>query len=306
MGEIFPCEPCNSKKDLMYKNSNNPYNRHYISTLSQSQDNNNSQILEQTPNNNLQEENGSNSLRNSEHISIHVNNPSDKKNSNIIPSNKISSLKQSNITKSINSTEAITLGGDNPVSVKVSQIIKNNSSINSSYINYKCVKTFQCHNDTIVCLIELLSGYLATGSYDTTIKIWDLNKVDPINSIQVNGRVFCLLEFMQGILLCGTDNNEIEMWDINESKNTKLFTFQGHLLWVNCLTKCNINYFASGSNDSDIRIWNYSEKIPYNVLSEHEEGVLTLITLKDGKLCSGSADLKIKIWDWENGKCIAN
>ena len=95
------------------------------------------------------------------------------------------------------------------------------------------------------------------------------------------------------------------MWNINGGNNSKLFTFTGHLLWVNCLTKCNNNYFASGSNDSDIRVWDFEGKKPYNVLSEHEEGVLSLITLQDGKLCSGSVDLTIKIWDWENGECVA-
>ena len=60
------------------------------------------------------------------------------------------------------------------------------------------------------------------------------------------------------------------MWNINESKNLE-FTFQGHLLWVNCLTKCNDNFFASGSNDSDIRIWNFSEKSEFSVLKEHED-----------------------------------
>ena len=31
--------------------------------------------------------------------------------------------------------------------------------------------------------------------------------------------------------------------------------------------------------------------------------MLTLIALKDGNLCSGSADLTIKIWEWEKGAC---
>ena len=29
-----------------------------------------------------------------------------------------------------------------------------------------------------------------------------------------------------------------------------------------------------------------------------------MILLKNKKLCSGSADLSIKIWDWEKGECI--
>ena len=31
-----------------------------------------------------------------------------------------------------------------------------------------------------------------------------------------------------------------------------------------------------------------------------------MVLLRDGKLCSGSADLSIKIWDWVNGNCLQN
>ena len=154
-------------------------------------------------------------------------------------------------------------------------------------------------------MIELSSGSIATGSYDKTVCVWNLDSQNPLDTIQTTGRVFCLLEFEPGILLCGTDNNEIEMWDINGATDEKKFTFKKHLLWVNCLTKCNNNFFASGSNDSDIIVWNYERREPYKILSDHEEGVLSLITLKDGRLCSGSSDMTIKIWDIEVGECVA-
>lgn len=79
------------------------------------------------------------------------------------------------------------------------------------------------------------------------------------NTIQENGNVLCLLEFEPNIILCGTDENVIHQWDVNYS-NKNLFFFEGHLLWVNCLAKCDDNYFASGSNDSDIRVWDYQNK----------------------------------------------
>ena len=36
-------------------------------------------------------------------------------------------------------------------------------------------KSIEAHEDNIVCLIELKNKKIVTGSYDKTIKIWDLN-----------------------------------------------------------------------------------------------------------------------------------
>ena len=178
-----------------------------------------------------------------------------------------------------------------------------NQNMSTTGGSFQCIKTFEAHNDKIVALIELSSHNVASGSYDSTIKIWDINTQQCIQTIQETGNVLCLLEFEPNMLLSGTDENNIKLWNI-DNPNTPLNTFEGHLLWVNCLVKCNENYFASGSNDSDIRIWSWGDQNCLNVLKGHTNCVLTMILLQDGNLCSGSADLSLKIWDWANGDCI--
>ena len=42
------------------------------------------------------------------------------------------------------------------------------------YIPFNCVKSILAHQEKIVCLIELHDGKIATGSYDGTIKVWNL------------------------------------------------------------------------------------------------------------------------------------
>ena len=186
----------------------------------------------------------------------------------------------------------------------------NTPSINNSIKNinqqspFRCIKSFTAHDNKIVSLIELYNGLIATGSYDSTIKIWDINSQQCLKVMNESGNVLCLLEFFPGKILSGTDENVINLWDINNSYNQSLYTFDGHLLWVNCLVKCDERYFASGSNDSDIRIWSYQDRECVNVLKGHNNCVLSMVLLRDGNLCSGSADLSIKIWDWVNGNCL--
>ena len=172
---------------------------------------------------------------------------------------------------------------------------------------YKCIKTIEGHQEKIVSMIELSNGFIATGSYDCKIKIWDLEKSLCINTINESGYIFCLLEMEQNIILSGTSNNTIQLFNINshENKNKNIYSFKGHDLWINCLVKCNSQYFASGSNDATIKIWDYEKKSLFKTIKGHEECILTLILLKNGNLCSGSADLSIKIWDWRIGECIS-
>ena len=198
-------------------------------------------------------------------------------------------------------TESVHL---NNSTLNLNNSVNNKLNLRNSTMPFQCIKTFEAHENKIVSLIELSSGDLATGSYDCTIKIWDINTQICQKNIPETGNVLCLLEFFPGILLCGTDENHIQIYDLNNSNNRALYSFEGHLLWINCLVKCNDTYFASGSNDSDIRIWNYESKNCVNVLSGHNNCVLTMIGLQNGNLCSGSADLTIKIWDWTNGSCV--
>lgn len=169
---------------------------------------------------------------------------------------------------------------------------------------FRCVKSLKAHDNKIVSLIELYNGSIASGSIDGVIKIWDIYSQQCFRIINESGKVICMLEFIPGKLLTGTDENEIHLWDINNPQKNPLRSFKGHLLWINCLVKCDNNYFASGSNDSDIKIWNWQTKQCINTLKDHINCVISMIILINGHLCSSSADLTIKIWDWAKGTCL--
>ena len=171
---------------------------------------------------------------------------------------------------------------------------------------FSCSKILKGHTEKIVAIIELSSGKLASGSYDKTIRIWDLNNLEKEEMIlKEKGRIFCLLEFEKNKILSGTSDNSIILWDIDLPNENNIFNFTGHELWVNCLVKCNENYFASASNDTKIKIWDYYNKECITTFTGHIDCVLALIILKNKNLCSGGADLTIKLWDWEEKTCLS-
>ena len=182
---------------------------------------------------------------------------------------------------------------------------KNPEITNEKNNKFACMKTLTGHTNKIVSLIELESGKLVSGSYDNTIRIWDINERSG-NELIINEteRILSLLEFEKNKILSGTGDNSINLWDL-ENPEKMIYSFKGHELWVNALVKCDSNYFASASNDSKIKIWDYYKRECISTLKGHVDCILSLILLKNKNLCSGSADLTIRIWDWTQNKCVS-
>jgi len=208
-----------------------------------------------------------------------------------------------NVEKSINSNiEILEKKNDNNEEEK--KIFSNGSTF-----NYKNTKTLKGHKDRLAVLIKLSKNNLiATGSYDGTVKIWDITK-DENEALIMNknaiGSVFCLLEFEPGKLLGGTSANMVNLWDLEDEDNQEyIYNFYKHYLWVQALVKCDENHFASASNDTRIIIWDYTNKKDETYLEGHNDCIMDMIMLKNGYLCTSSADENIRIWDWKQQKCL--
>ena len=100
-------------------------------------------------------------------------------------------------------------------------------------------KTLLGHENKVAAITQLKSGKLATGGYDNTIRIWDINNKEKTTAdkiINEKGQIFVLLEFEENKLLSGTANN-IHLWDLNSNSEIYEKSFEGHILWVMGLVK---------------------------------------------------------------------
>ena len=170
--------------------------------------------------------------------------------------------------------------------------------------NYYQLDKLAGHEGKITCIKELQNMNIITGSNLGELKIWNLSKSKCESTIKTEGQILCLLEFEPNMILLGKSTNVIELYDINAILSPKkVFDFSGHEYWVTDLAKCDNQYFASVSNDGDIRIFDYINKECFSIISNDNINFQCIIRLSNGKLCTGDVDSTIKIWDYKNKIC---
>jgi WD40 repeat protein len=118
---------------------------------------------------------------------------------------------------------------------------------------YKCIKAFDEHTLSIVTLINLPDNRVASGSYDTNIKIWDLDKYLCLKTLSGHNKGLKSLLFAEKskLLISGSRDETIKFWELNDYNCIKTIQLCGSIRSLLLLPG---GYFAAGGN-REINIW---------------------------------------------------
>ncbi len=163
--------------------------------------------------------------------------------------------------------------------------IKNNN--NKSQMN-NTLKVLNGHSSYVSALTILTDGTLASGSWDTTIRLWNHNNgLYNITRILTGHSAYIdsLTCLSDGTLVSGSGDKTIKLWNTSTGKIIK--TLEGHTSYIWCLCPLPYNNLASGSGDKTIRIWKTKNSETLKILNGHLDTVSALTLLRDGTLTSG-------------------
>lgn len=180
---------------------------------------------------------------------------------------------------------------------------KNNTSESFS------TETLGAHTDTVlkVATQTTASGtpLIASGSYDTTVKLWNSEVSDEAMSLAQNGRVNALV-FMPNreSLVTGSGSGDIKFWNVATGESTATIAGQSGRI-VSLASDAASTHIASGSSNGTIKVWPLTTNGASVKVSEAKELVsvgaqintLAFHPTNSQILVSGDHDGVIQVWD---------
>ncbi|EEU38120.1 uncharacterized protein NECHADRAFT_48128 [Fusarium vanettenii 77-13-4] len=167
------------------------------------------------------------------------------------------------------------------------------------------VATLDNHHNSIRSLAFSPDGkMLISGSYDRTVKIWDIATGDLGRLIKGHDDNIRSVAFSPDgkLMASGSRDKTIKIWDVATGALAR--TLKGHRSGVGSVVfSTGGSLVASGSEDNTIKIWDVSSGKAMKTLKGHTGSVWSVTLSADSKLlASGSDDTRVKIWDATTGK----
>ncbi len=207
----------------------------------------------------------------------------------------------------------IKLWGDIPINDKKSSEKKINSTtkkINLSKSLFPTdspVHTLTGHTDSVYSIAISPDGSrVASGSSDSTIKIWDVDNGSLIHTLKGHDEsVICVAYSPDGLqIISGSDDRTIKIWDT--VNGAVLNTLSGHTDLVRTVAFSPDGLrIVSGSRDKTIKIWDVVDGSLIHTLTDHTYSVMSVAYSPDGlQIVSGNSNRTIRIWDAVNGSLL--
>jgi len=173
-------------------------------------------------------------------------------------------------------------------------------STNWKYGRFK-TKVLKGHTNGVMCL-QFDDNIVATGSYDCTIKIWDIDTGECLRTLTGHTECVRALQFDDsGKLISGSVDNTLKVWNwrTGECKNT----MEGHTAKVIGLHYEN-SLLASASEDKSVIVWNIKTATKF-CLKGHEDWVNSVrLDTASNTLFSASDDMTVRLWDLDTKRTI--
>ncbi|KAL3417424.1 sulfur controller-2 [Phlyctema vagabunda] len=180
-------------------------------------------------------------------------------------------------------------------------VYKDRFKVGTNWKYGRCsTKVFRGHTNGITCL-QFDDNILATGSYDTTIKIWDMDTGECLRTLRGHTSGLRTLQFDETKLISGSLDSNIRVW--NWRTGECLSTYGGHSKGIIGLN-FEGNILASGSMDCTVKIWNFKDSSVFSLRGHKDFVNAVRVDSASRTVFSASDDGTVRLWDLDTRTTI--
>ncbi|KAK3934324.1 quinon protein alcohol dehydrogenase-like superfamily [Diplogelasinospora grovesii] len=162
------------------------------------------------------------------------------------------------------------------------------------------ITTLKGHANGVTCL-QLDDNILASGSYDHTIKIWDIETGEEIRTLRGHTGTIRSLQFDDSKLISGSLDKTVKIW--NWRTGDCVSTLQSHSEGV-ISVHMDGHLIASGSVDKSVKIFDFNTNSVF-CLKGHSDWVNCIrLDINSRTVLSASDDTTIKLWNLDTRQAI--
>lgn len=174
-----------------------------------------------------------------------------------------------------------------------------------------CVVTLDGHTDGVASIVPLPGERLVSSSWDKTIKVWNLNRLDgqPLTLNENMGDEWMIIPLLDGRLASCSSDKTVKVWDLSKPDGQRcVVRLYGHVGLVMCIAQLPDGRLVTGSTDWTLMVWDLGKPDTQRcvaMLRGHAGSVRSVTVLSSGHLASCSLDLTVKIWNLDRLQCVA-
>jgi WD40 repeat protein len=174
-------------------------------------------------------------------------------------------------------------------------------------------RTFKGHSDWVTGVAFSSYGRLASGSWDQTVKLWDVLSGQELRGLSGKVKEVQALALSRDGRWLAAENssNTVTLWDATTGKEIRTLPSDKPLgavgtSWVYSIAfSPDSRWLASAVDDKTVRIWDMSTGRAARDLTGFRRSVIYVAFSPDGRfLASGNDDKSIRIWEVSSGEEI--
>ena len=186
------------------------------------------------------------------------------------------------------------------------------TTISLDWKNAREVNLLTGHSDSVRAVAlsnwQDRKNIIASGSFDNTIKLWNLETGILRNTLQETSRINAIaIHPHTSLLVSGCDDHKIHIWNLDTLTSMPLDVHTNRVLAVTISKDGNL--LISGSRDHTLRVWHWEQSglEPKHYITEDYGTILALeITPNNQQIICVYGDNTVRLWDLETGEIIKN